>query len=202
MDKHRKEHNQLQSNYFDKKFNIFCQPIPQEVKARLKQIVQAAALGAGSKVLDVGTGCGVLIYYFIDVGVASEDILGLDLTKSMLEQAKSRYPEVKFLQQDILDFAENAKFDAVFFNACFGNLFDQQKTIAKTKELLNDAGRIIISHPLGARFVAGLHKNEPELVPHLLPDKAQLLAWAQCYNLTLERFDDEPLLYLAVLRAV
>ena len=66
--------------------------------------------------------------------------------------------------------------------------------------LLAPNGRIVISHPLGNRFVKSLHTNEPHIVPHLLPDKAQLESWSELLTFEVEHFENRDDFYLAILR--
>src|SRR5262249_9850186 len=110
----RRAHAEFQRAYFDKLANGFTQPIPADVEARTARMVEAAALGAGSRVLDVGTGTGVLIAHFLRAGVKAENITGCDLSSNMLKQARDRYPDVTFWQGDFLDFPpEQGPFDAI-----------------------------------------------------------------------------------------
>jgi ubiquinone/menaquinone biosynthesis C-methylase UbiE len=196
----RRTHAELQRVYFDKLAAGFTQPIPADVETRTAKIVEAAGLNANSCVLDVATGTGVLIAHFLRAGVRSENITGCDLSSSMLKQANLLHPGVRFWQGDFFDFPpDQGQFDAIFFNACFGNFYDVEMAVKQAVLLLAAHGKIIISHPLGARFVAQLHAVEPELVPHLLPDRAQLLQWSSRYNLELDTFVDEQDLYIAVI---
>lgn len=209
LEQERKEHDQYQRSYFDKRVDFFAQAIPEAIEDRTRQIVLLTKLDKDSRVLDVGTGCGVLINHFIACGVQEENVLGVDLSAKMLEQARSRFPKAHFWQGDILDFQANPssnekkaganKFDAIFFNACFGNIFNQEKAIEQSSQLLNPLGKIIISHPMGAKFVRALHNQEPELVPHLLPDRKTLDSWCSKFHLKLANFIDEPQLYTAML---
>jgi len=197
----RHEHDRLQKSYFDQRSDWFKQPIPAEIEERTRLIVEAAELSASSRVLDVGTGTGVLIPHCLACGAQQDNIFGCDLSGRMLTEAKARFPRVTFWQGDILDFpAEHGLFQAVFFNACFANIFDPERAIKVTSNLLAPAGRIIISHPLGSQFVASLHAQEPEIVPFLLPDRELLSQWCAATGLELAKYRDEPLLYLAVLK--
>jgi SAM-dependent methyltransferase len=214
MDEPRRQHNVLQSKYFDELADYFLeQNIPQAVQQRQRQIVQASKVGSPSCVLDVGTGVGVLIEHFLKMGVLQQNIVGCDLSAKMLVKARERYPGVYFYCGDILDLGAGfsarrtadwpvsvPNFDAVFFNGCFGNIWDQRQAIDVSVALLAQGGRIVISHPLGRQFVASLHKNEPEIVPHPLPNREQLEAFADDFDLCLELFQDEPNFYLAVLK--
>ncbi len=209
MENERQEHDQYQCSYFDERVDFFAQPIPAAIEDRTSKIVRLAKLNRNSRVLDVGTGCGVLINHFIACGAQEENVFGVDLSAKMLEQARLRFPKAHFWQGDILDFqvsnksneheSNQNKFDAIFFNACFGNIFNQEKAIEQSSQLLNPLGKIIISHPMGAKFVVALHNQEPELVPHLLPDSKTLDSWCDKFHLKLANFVDEPQLYAAML---
>jgi ubiquinone/menaquinone biosynthesis C-methylase UbiE len=197
----RRAHAELQRKYFDKLAYGFTQPISADVEERTRRIVRAAKLHDESRVLDVATGTGVLIAHFAAAGVNANNIAGCDLSANMLELARSRYPEVQFWQGDYYEFPlDMGKFDAIFFNGCFGNLYDPDAAIERGGLLLNSGGRLVIGHPLGATFVGQLRANEPSLVPHLLPDRDRLLEWSSRHNLNLEIFVDEPDLYVAVMR--
>lgn len=199
----RRAHAKWQADYFDEKAPIFVQPIPQDVRQRTRQIVEAAKLSLDARALDVGTGAGVLIEHFLEIGLAQQNIVGCDLSNGMLKEASQRYPAVTFWQGDIADFPLSyGTFDSVFFNACFGNLWEPLLVINHVRTLLRERGSIVISHPMGAGFVRELQALEKNLIPHLLPDRALLEDWCKRNDLRIETFIDEPNLYIAVLRAV
>ena len=100
----RLKHNAEQARYFDTRVDLFQQPIPDSIQDRARSIVRTARLDKNSTVLDVGTGLGVLIPYLLEQGVLAENIVGCDLSRSMLAVARSRFPSVRFWQGDFLDF--------------------------------------------------------------------------------------------------
>ena len=62
-------------------------------------------------------------------------------------------------------------------------------------------GYIVISHPLGRKWLnEGLHVENPETVPHLLPDQAQLEGLISDLPLRLYSYVDEEQLYIATLQ--
>ena len=207
----RLEHNAEQSRHFDARVDLFRQPIPESIQERTRSIVRAAKLDRNATVLDVGTGVGVLIPHILDQGVRAENIVGCDLSSAMLAVARARFPSVRFRQGDFLDLPPTGwnednsdrclSFTAIFFNACFANLFDAQAAIAQAAKLLAPMGRIVISHPLGSGFVAGLHAGEPDIVPNLLPKRGELEGYAKSSELGIDRFEDEEDYYLAILIA-
>lgn len=204
----RRRHDKLQAEYFNRKADFFVQPIPEDIQRRTKDIVKSAGLSAGSFVLDVGTGTGALIKHFIEFGVSEKNIVGCDLCEEMLKKARQRYPSVNFWQGDIIDFpwplpqnfADHIQcFDAVFFNACFGNIWNQKQALKRASDVLCRSGKIMISHPLGAKFVKALNDAEPKIVPHLLPSKERLLDLIDGLPLSLLSFADEPDFYLSII---
>ena len=62
-------------------------------------------------------------------------------------------------------------------------------------------GYIIISHPLGRKWLnETLHEQDPEMVPHPLPDQAQLEDLIFDLPLHLVKYVDEQQLYIATLQ--
>ncbi len=199
----KETHAEAQREYFRSRIAVFLQPIPEQILARTQKIAESAGLNEGSQVLDVGTGTGALIVHFLELGVKQENVTGVDLSEEMLKIARERFPNVKFIKADVLDadtvIGTADQFDAVFFNACFGNIFDQELALQKTHALLRSRGSIVISHPLGKRFVKALHESDPTIVPHFLPEQNKLRKWANDLNMNLSEFIDEDEFYLAVL---
>ncbi len=196
-----KDHVNYQTDYFNTNHDFFRGPIPQDVVERTKKIILAAGLDATSRVLDVGTGMGVLIPHLQTVGVKAVNIVGCDLSQNMLAEARRRYAGVSFWQGDFAMLpTDYGQFDAVFFNACFGNLFNPQEAVANAAARLKTGGKIVISHPMGNRFVRQLKESDPKLVLFLLPAKFELTEWSERLNLNLCLFLDEDELYIASLQ--
>ena len=169
----RQAHNEYQRALFRDEVGRFREPTPRQVVPRLRRIVDLANLEPSDRVLDVGTGTGVLIPYIKRYGV--RQILGCDLSSTMIEEAKRQHPDVSFWCGDVVDLPDTyGHFDAVFLNAMFGNVWDQSETLRNVDTLLSATGRVCISHPLGSRFVADLHQQDPRRTPHLLPDRHRL----------------------------
>ena len=85
-------------------------------------------------------------------------------------------------------------------HSVFANLFDQRAALEHTASLLRPGGGVVLSHPLGAGFVEGLHASDPSVVPRPLPDApalTELLRGAP--PLRLRAFESAPQLYLASL---
>lgn len=194
----RNQHNAYQAAVFDARVHEFRDTISDDVRARTEEIVAAAELCPTDRVLDVGTGRGVLIPAFRRYGVTK--IVACDVSPSMLEEAGALFPDVVFWCGDVIDLpADRGRFDCIFFNA-IGNVWDQRITLEKCIPRLTETGRMIISHPMGSAFQRRLSEQEPELVPHTLPNQKQINKLIDNLPLTLELLRDEPQLYLCVLK--
>ncbi len=200
MSEGRQAHEAYQAGVFDREVEVFREAPPPEVLAKLERVVDAAPLGPGRRVLDVGTGTGVLLPFIAARGVT--DLTACDVSEKMIAEAAARHPDVRFWHGDVASLPPSAHgFDAVFFNAVFGNLWNQEETLRATAGRLAPGGRIVVSHALGAAFVEMLHQRDPRMVPHLLPDEPTLQRWCTSHPpLVLERYTDDPDFYLAVLR--
>lgn len=122
---------------------------PPDVVPRLHAIAAAGKpLGPTSRVLDIGTGAGVLIPFFKALGVAEANIMGVDVSPGMLAVARRRYPQAAFWEGDVADFEAGQQgsglFDAVYFNAVFGNLYDQGAALAAVGRAAARGARVVI----------------------------------------------------------
>lgn len=195
---HRRQHNLYQRRVFDTSVELFRQPIPADIQKRTEQIVVAAELTANDRVLDVGTGIGVLIPHIQRFGV--QEIVGCDLSEPMLAEARKRYPDVKFWRGDVIDIPPAlGLFDAIFFNAVFGNVWNQRETLEISAGLLTRNGRIIISHPMGVAFAEALRAEDPRMIPHPLPSENRIAELIEDLPLKVQVFRNDEHLYLCVL---
>jgi len=64
----------------------------------------------GKRLLDLACGTGQPIRYLIRSGF---EVVGLDRSKAMLEIAREKFPEVKFIEGEIQNFQVDEKFDIV-----------------------------------------------------------------------------------------
>ncbi len=68
---------------------------------RFEVLTQAAELRSGDSLLDVGCGLGHLVDYLEHLGL-EVDYTGLDLSGRMIEAARERRPDLRFVRHDLL----------------------------------------------------------------------------------------------------
>jgi ubiquinone/menaquinone biosynthesis C-methylase UbiE len=194
----RHAHNYFQQQAFDQVASMFEQPPPEDVLHRLEMVVSSADIQPSEAVLDVGTGTGVLIPFILNYHTSR--VLACDLSGEMLQRASRRFgDQVDTLQADVVDIPQNqGPFGVVFFNAAFGNVYDQRQTVEAIAGLLDTGGRLVISHPMGSAFVRRLKEGSPQYNLKELPNETQLRQLLDGTGLALAHFTDDPDLYLAV----
>ena len=171
-------HAARQREVFDEASSFFASPeaSPPEVEAVLDDIAARVVAAGPRRVLDVGCGTGCLSrrYGAFAAGGDGVEVVGVDLSPKMLEYAESRGgANVSYVCADVVDYAADSDgetpFDAVVFNACFGNMFDQGAALAAAARRLAVGGVVSVTHPLGAAFVDDLKARDATVVPHSLP---------------------------------
>lgn len=149
------------------------------------------------RILDVACGAGVLWPYLAAVasqGGVQLQVTGVDLSPHMVQAAAATAATLvdasapirhtfAAIESDILSYppamttgdgsssssSSEGTYDLIVANACFGNFWNQTAVLAHCANRLRTGGSCVVSHPLGADFVARLHEEDPATVPHLLP---------------------------------
>jgi trans-aconitate 2-methyltransferase len=101
---------------------------------------RALALLAGERILDLGCGTGHLTNQIAATGA---EVIGLDRSQSMIEEARRLYPNLRFEIADATNFHFDQPFDAVFSNAAIHWMKDQPGVARSIWEALKPGGRFV-----------------------------------------------------------
>ena len=189
--------NRLQRKTFDRLYHLFDPPLPQGVPERLEKIVAHGEVHRGDTVLDVGTGTGILIPIIRKYEPGR--IYACDLSEAMLERLRSKkYPNVETILADVRDLTlPETGIDVVFINACYGNIVDKRGAFTNLSRMVKPRGRMVISHPLGKSFIHRLSAGNPFPLDDF-PEKSEAENLFEPFGFEVERFIDEPELYILV----
>ncbi len=103
-------------------------------------VLQWLAPQAGEHILDVGCGTGDLAAKIQEAGAI---VVGVDSSAEMVNQAIKEYPAVQFIQQNAAQLDYDTAFDAVFSNATFHWVKDQEKMLSGIFKALKPNGRLV-----------------------------------------------------------
>lgn len=189
--------NRLQRETFDKLYHLFEPPLPECIPERLEKIVEHGKIRRGDTVLDVGSGTGILIP--IIKKYEPRRIYACDLSAAMLEQLNSKkYPDVETIVADVRDLrSPGTSIDAVFINACYGNIVDKQGAFSNLSRMMTPQGHLVISHPLGKSFVRSM-RERASFPLDAFPEKPEAERLLRTFGFEIETFIDEPNLYILV----
>lgn len=121
-------------------YHRFFGPITGRVAGPL---LDAAAVGAGTRVLDVATGPG---YVAGRAAARGASVVGVDLAPEILTLAASLNPEVEFRSGDAHDLPfDDCSFDAVVSGFVLPHLGDHAQAMAEFARVLIPDGRLAVS---------------------------------------------------------
>jgi SAM-dependent methyltransferase len=188
--------NRLQRERFDELVERFEPPLPEKVPERLERIVAAAGIKKGQTVLDVGAGTGILVPRIRPYRPGR--IIACDLSQKMLERLHENHPDVETVHCDVRDLAlPEGGIDVVFINACYPNIADKAGAFSNLFRLMTPGGRLVVSHPLGRRFVEALKQSAPFPLDSL-PVEPEALRLLSPIGFAIRSLLDEPELYVLV----
>ncbi|MBD3107941.1 methyltransferase domain-containing protein [Bacillus sp. AGMB 02131] len=104
------------------------------------ELVDLLAPVAGERILDLGCGTGDLAKRLTELEV---EVVGVDQSESMVQQAKAKYPEIAFEVQDATKLPYDNEFDAVFSNAVLHWVKEPEQALAGIYRSLKPGGRFV-----------------------------------------------------------
>ncbi|AWK88198.1 class I SAM-dependent methyltransferase [Azospirillum thermophilum] len=106
-------------------------------------LIEAVAPLDGVRLLDLATGLGYAADAARSGGAAAT---GLDFSASMIDRARARYPEVRFLQGDVHRLPlEDGEFDAAVVNFGVQHFADLQRAFSEIARVLRPGGRLALT---------------------------------------------------------
>lgn len=134
---------------------------------KVEYILDLMEIKAGSSILDVGTGTGVLISSLSKRVTKSGHIKGVDIAEKMIEVAKQKnsYENVVFECKDALEYKDDeGYYDHIICYSMFPHFKDKEEAIKKLSEKLKIGGKLSICHSQSREAINNLHKGADKTV--------------------------------------
>jgi demethylmenaquinone methyltransferase / 2-methoxy-6-polyprenyl-1,4-benzoquinol methylase len=136
-----------------------------------REALQRAGVKPGLKLLDVASGTGLVARAALDVGIAPDDLIGLDPSRGMLEENQRQTP-IGLIQGlgETLPFADET-FDFVTMGYALRHVADLLQLFQEFRRVLKPGGRVLIleiSRPSSSLKLRCLRFYMQKVIPRLV----------------------------------
>jgi len=174
----------------------------KELTNFLSQLIPTFNLKPGQKVLDVGTGTGILIPFLLEAVGSAGHVTAVDYAEKMVEICNAKYAGISNVSLAVQR-VENLDFPSESFNAvtCFGlfpHLENKEAALAQLNRVLKPCGKLIIAHALGSAEIEVHHRNESVVAQDKLPDETEMKRLLKLAGFAGINIVDEPGCYVCL----
>jgi ubiquinone/menaquinone biosynthesis C-methylase UbiE len=174
----------------------------KELISFLRHLVPTYNLQRGQRILDVGTGTGVLIPFLLEAVGPTGHVTAVDYAEKMVEVCNAKYggvPNVSVAVQRV----ENLDFPSEFYDAvtCFGlfpHLENKETALAQLNRVLKPGGKLIIAHALSSTEIIAHHRRSLVVAHDALPDRTEMKRLLERAGFTGIHIIDEPRCYVCL----
>lgn len=140
---------------------------------RVRNILGKLPISKGKKVLDLGTGTGVLLPYLSELVGESGHITAIDMSEGMLSLARKKYGGLKNVDFLRIDFEEEqipGLYDIAILYCVYPHLHAPAETMEWLFRMnLKPDGIIVIAFPSDEKFINSIHHERKAEHDHLPP---------------------------------
>ena len=199
----QKRINPKQKNFFNEKAPLWDQITIHNPK-KVQYIAELLKIQASDRILDVGTGTGVMIPFY-EKYLVDGSVVAVDYSEKMIAVArekfpKEQHPKVSFQVADVYDLQFFEEFDLVVCYSCFPHFIEQPLALQILAKALKRGGRLAVAHSDCAQKVNGVHMSGGvEIKNDFLPSMQRLKVMMQEAGLevTFERDDESYFICIA-----
>jgi ubiquinone/menaquinone biosynthesis C-methylase UbiE len=167
----------MSREYFNHRAGIWDQAVAERDSGKLLNMVRRMHLESGARILDVGTGTGVLLPFMVDAIGSAGQIFALDFAELMLRQARHKQngETVHYLLADIGSVpATPGSFDIVVCYSSFPHFPDKPQALSEIHRVMRAGARLLICHTSSRHHINQTHRNIPAVNNDLLPTEKQM----------------------------
>jgi len=174
----------------------------KELNNFLSQLVPKFNLRPGQRVLDVGTGTGLLIPFLVKAVGPTGHVTAVDYAEKMVEICKMKYAGISNLSIAVkrvenLDFPSES-FDAVTLFGLFPHLEKKKAALTQLNRVLKPGGKLIIAHALSSAEIKAHHSTASVVTHDTLPDRKEMKRFLKQMGFTGIQITDKPGCYFCL----
>ena len=186
--------------YFNRSAGIWDEMSLEKDTTKLERMTKYLNIEPGSKVLDVGTGTGVLIPFLFG---ESRQIVALDFAEEMLRKAqvKGFKGNVDYLHADVTNIPlRDNIFDVTVCYASFPHFQDKSRALTEINRVTKSGGKLLICHTSNRARINEIHCQVPALANDLIPDEGEMQEMLSMAGFIDIKIEDNSESYLASAR--
>lgn len=186
--------------FFDKLSSTWDENEIYSTPEKVNEILDYLNIKLGDRILDLGTGTGVLLPYLSQRIGKSGQITAVDYSTGMLNRAISKYgmilPRPIFLNLDFENEIIQGEFDKIILYCVYPHLHHPVKTLKKIiKQNLKEGGILTIAFPCNNEPINKIHE-EKHSESGLLPTASSLAQFLKEQGLNAEMIVDDSSAYV------
>ncbi|NIO07628.1 MAG: methyltransferase domain-containing protein [Deltaproteobacteria bacterium] len=190
--------------FFDKEARGWDERYHENDEQEIRRLASRLDLRPGDRVLDLGTGNGVLLPSLLEKTKDGKKILAVDFSWNMIcEAARTGAKDgICFINASVeaLPFKDRTM-DCVTCLGTFAHVCDKREAIGEMSRVLRRSGRLYIAHLMGKEKLAEHHRSAGGAVKNdVLPPDREMAAMMKRAGLKKVHIIDRPDLYLASAR--
>ncbi len=174
----------------------------QELEAFLGEFVSKFGLKPGQRILDAGTGTGVLIPFLLRIIGSSGSITAIDHAENMIKMFRSKFSNLRNVKVERKDVEEldlpSETFDVAICFGLFPHLERKTQALMHLHRVLKRRGRLVIAHALSSTEIREHHKRASPVTRDVLPEEIVMKRLLKRAGFFEVRITDEPGLYLCL----
>ena len=169
----------------------------------LESLVPQFGITSGQKILDVGTGTGILVPYLTKAVGHNGSVTAIDYSEKMLQRCEKKHSHIKNVNIRVGNIEEKIfppeSFDVIICFGVFPHLDNKQQALNNMNYALEPHGKLVIAHALSSEELRAHHKKVSVHVAHAtLPEKNEMTKLLEQAGFTGISIKDEPGLYLCI----
>jgi ubiquinone/menaquinone biosynthesis C-methylase UbiE len=189
-------------DFFDQRAHKWDSMTMPGTNDRIAAILSRLEIDPDGRVLDIGSGTGILLPFLLKRLDVSGSIVEMDIAAGMLKKGREKESDgrIAFVQGDAhsLPFA-SAAFDLVLCHNTFPHFADKMRALREISRVTAAGGRLVISHTMSREAVNSLHRDIGGVVGHdQLPEDGALVRWLEQAGFRWPSIENVPERYLVV----